>query len=195
MPSQIKDITKLDINQHNLYFVDTNVWIYVLQAAQLHDFEKSYHKKYCDFLEKIITQHIEKKPNSPKIVSNMLLVAEMFNAYMRQVAMYKFFRKKGDNPKHKNFKEDYRGTDDYQRRLKTLIDDFRSYEDYVVFMELNTNIPTFLSNYSENLSSDLNDYYFYTWAKDNKIAIITDDSDYLFDDIPIITANNSLLKK
>jgi predicted nucleic acid-binding protein len=195
MSRQIKDIAKLDIKEYDLYFVDTNVWVYLLQAAQFNGFEVPYHQKYSNFLEKIITHHIKNKPKPPKIVVNTLLLAEMLNAYMRQVAMYKYFKKIGDEPKNKKFKEDYRGTEDYKRRLKTLIDDFRSYEDYFVFMDLTLDIPKFLDTYVQNLSCDLNDYYFYVWAKENNIAIITDDADYDFGNIPIITANKKLIEK
>jgi hypothetical protein len=54
-------------------------------------------------------------------------------------------------------------------------------------MDLTIDIPNFLDNYTANLSCDLNDYYFYVWAQENKIAIVTDDTDYVFDDILIIT--------
>ena len=193
MPLQIKDIDKVDIKGNDLYFVDANVWIYMLQAAQFSKFEKPYHEKYSNFLEKITAY--QSKPNPPKIVVNMLLIAEMLNAFMRQVAMPEYFRKLGEEPKTKNFNKDYRDTNDCQRRLETLIDDFRNYEDYIVFMDLTTDIPNFLDNYTKNLSCDVNDYYYYVWAKENKIAIVTDDADYVFDDILIITANKKLIEK
>jgi len=124
------------------------------------------------------------------------LMSELINAYMRKVAMKMWFGG-GDEYKAKKFKEDYRldSQSDYSKQLKSLINDISSYKDYVTIIDddfKNIDPFTFINSLSE--SCDFNDlYYYYRFAELNT-AIVTDDSDFLFQDIPIITGNPKLLK-
>ena len=202
MPYKIIDIKTVSPDTYEFYFCDANVWIATLKYFGLGN-QKQYEKPYVDFFQSIITLNdtIESNPklkkskkNIPKIVLTSIVLSETINAYMRGIAMKAYFN---GNITGYSFKNDYSDnlSSDYKRQFKNLISDISAFKDYTVLIDddfLNIRPFELLNNMPSN--TDFNDFYYYKLLKDKNIPIITHDSDFLFEDIPIITNNKKLLR-
>jgi len=189
MPFLFFDINKTPANQHPLYFLDSNVWICVLRPSLTHQ----YRQAYVDFFDDLIVA------GTSKIVITNLLLSEIINAYLRQVAMEVFFQSRGENPRAKNYKWDYRegvGKSDFRRQLNKICNDLLSFQSYFEFLEddfVKIDPLKLLTDFQKQ-NADYNDYYYYKLCLQHNIPIVTDDGDFVFPDLEIITANNKLLK-
>ena len=141
---------------------------------------------------------VKRIKNRPKIILTGLLLSEIINAYMRNVAMKAFFG--GDSSfKSHNFKSEYRDnpSSDYKQQIKTFTSDLDAFQDYTILMsdDFEKIHPfSFLPSLT-TLSTDFNDLYYYHFLKDKGIPFVTHDKDCLFHDIPIITNQSELLKR
>jgi len=181
-----------------LYFFDANAWIAALKstgsiAVDVHE------RAYVDFFEAIVSLHNHKgTPQAkrvkhfPKFVMCSLLMSEIINAYMRQVAMKVFY---GENHYQQfNFKKDYRGTADYSAKLKSLISDLMAFEDFIDIHDDDfKKIDPFSIIHMLNADNDFNDFYYFYYLQGKGIPIITNDGDFIFQDLPIITTRKNLL--
>jgi len=199
----IHDIENVPPDQFESYFFDANSWIIAIKLSY-HSQEHPYEKKYADFFDAVINaaslvdpKLIRKLKHKPNISITSMLMSELINAYMRKIAMRMWFGG-GQVYKTKNFKEDYRLKEDsdYSKQLKILVNDIISYKDFttVVDDDFKKIDPfTFIGNLSN--TCDFNDlYYYYRFVELKNTCIVTDDADFLFQDIPIITGNPKLLK-
>ena len=103
----------ININKHTpelreFYFLDANVWIAVLESLA-NSTIGAYERPYIDFVEAVVVLHsyddpklLKKIKNQPKFVMTSLLLSEIINTYLREVAMKNYFGK--DNYKKYNFK-------------------------------------------------------------------------------------------
>jgi hypothetical protein len=198
----IYNIANVAPDDFKSYFFDANTWIIALKLSR-YSFEFHYEQDYADFFDAVINvaSHTETKikkniKNQPSIVITSMLMSELINAYMRNIAMKMWFG--GDNTyKSKKFKEDYRLDErsDYSRQLGNLTSDISAYKDYITILDDDfKNIEPFTLINSLANNCDFNDLYYYYRLLDLKIPIVTDDSDFVFQDIPIITRNPKLLK-
>ena len=209
MSYSIFEISEINPQDYPFYFFDCNVWI-----AQLQGSSEPRLQKYINFFEAVINLHsikdvnlAKKIKNRPRIIVNTLLMSEIFNAYMRQVAMKAYYTLEftKDGPKsayeiknyvnQHDYKKHYRLTGDFKDKLAKLKSDFIAYVDFIDFQDdgLNALDPvSLISSIGED--SDFNDYFYYYSFIEKGIPIVTDDNDFLFQDIIIITANEKLLK-
>lgn len=183
------------------YFLDANIWIYCLHPKR--EVLKPEEKAYLDFFEKIVKYQLlreqpntDKPANYPKFVMTGMLLSEIVNAYMRQVAMRIFYETQGVESKKKDFKRDYRKEGDYEKQLKLLISNLKSYESLLDFRDDNfASSDPFKMLHSLQLfgNCDFNDFYFYQMLKLDAIPIVTHDNDFRFSGIEILTENPRLL--
>jgi len=185
------------------YFCDANVWIAILKYYGIGSV-RSYEEPYQDFFLAIINLNENKDPvavkrikNRPKIVLTSLLLSEVINAYMRNVAMKSFFGG-GEAYKSHNFKTEYRDNihSDYKKQIATFTSDLATFQDYVVLYndDFTTISPfSFLPSLS-TLNADFNDLYYFHFLKGKSIPLVTHDKDFLFQDITIITNQQALLR-
>jgi len=202
MAYRIRDIAKVEANRYPLYFFDANIWLFILKPLAHASVDEKY---YRNFFEEIIELQFapatsrRRKPVRPKIVVTNLLLSEIINAYMRHISMYIFFRMRNEDPHQKSFKRDYRdgiGKENYSKELKRICSDLISYKDYFVIKDdgLCNIDPLYLLQQLPSINSDFNDFYYYELCYDNKIPIVTDDRDFIFQDLDILTRNRRLLQ-
>lgn len=199
MSYQFHNITDFDAAKEPSYFFDTNIWLAVLSGQN-----EGKSKPYVDFFESVIAlnQHkgkalrlLQKKNrHQPKIIMTSLLMSEIFNAYMRQIAMKLCYRE-SELP-NKQYKKDYRNTEHHAKQLSRLKAEFLSYSPYFrlkndKFGESVT--PKELCNQLQS-DADFNDFYYYYMFCEDKTPIVTGDGDFIFQGLKVITANPKLLK-
>lgn len=192
-------ITDFDPALRPYYFFDANVWIAVLAGRNTINV-----KPYVDFFEAVINLNIlqgkalsklqKQNKYQPKIIMTSLLMSEIFNAYMRKVAMKQYYPE--HEYKNKEYKGEYRKTADHSSQLIRLKENFLSYQD---FFELKNDkfgdgiTPSEICN--QLLSdADFNDFYYYFRFYDEKIPLVTDDGDFIFQGVEVITNNKNLFK-
>ncbi len=196
----IYDITKVYPDSYKYYFLDANVWIAYLKYTGKKPLD-AHEQAYIDFFEAVITLHshppsLQKKlKNIPKFIVTSLLLSEIINAYMRNVAMKVYYSSQSKDYKDYEFKKDYRVTGDYTTQLKLLVNDFVAFKDYIELRDDNfIEIDPYSILPDIGNQTDFNDYYyFYSFVKE-QIPIITNDSDFVFIDLPIITSQRKLLQ-
>jgi hypothetical protein len=197
----IKDISNYPADQHPYYFFDSNAWISQLKNTGNKKLD-SHEKAYCDLFETIIALHSHKGTKQekkvkhfPKIVVTSMLLSEIINAYMRNVAMKVFYKSQGQDHRNHKYKEQYRQENDHGIQQARLISDFIAFKDYVELRDdyFNAIDPyTILPNLASTM--DFNDFYYYYQFYGSGIPIVTHDHDFVFQDIEIITAQTELLK-
>ena len=199
----IKKVTDYEAAQRERYFIDANVWIAVLKGvASLQP--SNYEMPYVEFFDSIIQLNLledrrglkalkKQGKFQPKIVMTSMLMSEIFNAYMRNVAMKLYYSK--EELKRNDYKRNYRNTPDHDKQLKRLKDEFLAFYDYMEIKddEFSKNDPKLICSQLKS-DSDFNDQYYYYLLTDSNIPIVTGDRDFIFQDIEIITNNNELLK-
>lgn len=194
----IHDIRSVAIDEFPLYFCDSNVWI-----AALRYIPSDYEIPYQYFISGIVNLNnitepkLEKKiKHKPKIVLNSLVLSEVINAFMRNVAMKEYYEDKPEYDLHefKKYRDD--PASDYYAQLKSLCTDISAYSDYIVFHndEFDTIEPFSIISVLPTLSMDFNDLYYCNLLKKKGIPIVTNDKDFKFENIEIITANRELLR-
>ena len=209
MAYYIIDIRNLNPQTYPYYFFDSNSWIAQLRSLSLTP--QSNDLPYLNFFEDMIElNETDDSKNrvklvKPKIIVTSLLVSEIFNAYMRQVAMKVYYTNEGlkmglnkdaaeSDWRRYDFKKHYRGTENYRSQLRKLKSDFLAYLSYMEFRDDGFKAldpKTVIQSISD--STDFNDFLYYYSLVDEQIPIVTNDGDFIFQDIPIITANWKLL--
>lgn len=186
------------------YFFDTNAWLAYLAASD--NLQGSRGEHYANFLEGVIYLNGITNPKQlkcykfiPKIVVSSLLFSELCNAYFHQIAYVSYLEKSGYARSDYSFKE-YRKNADFLKKKALLQANIEATQNSLLFvddyfnelkpLELLQNLP---------LTSDFNDFYYYSWLKHIektglKISIVTDDGDFSYEDIEIITYNDTLRK-
>lgn len=203
MSYQITDISSLSVDYYPYYYCDANVWIAALKYYGI-GCQNAYELPYQTFIEAIVNLNeindpqVEKRiKNKPKIILSSLVLSEIVNAFMRNVAMKAFF---GGNDEYCNYdyKRDYRdnASSDYKSQLTNLCTDILSFKDYTILLsdEFNSINPFDWITQLPTIDTDFNDLYYYKFLIDKNIPFVTHDKDFKFQDIPIITANPRLLK-
>ncbi|NVM66884.1 hypothetical protein FHW88_005202 [Mucilaginibacter sp. SG538B] len=193
----INKISEYTPDAKPLYFFDANAWIAALKSTGSGKVD-SYEQVYVDFFEAIVNTHTHKDTpqakkikNFPKFVMCSLLLSEIINAYMRQVAMKLYY---GDRYKDFDFKKDYRPSADYRAKLKSLISDLQAFEDYIDIQDDDfKKIDPFSIIHQLNADNDFNDFYYFYYLHGKDIPIVTHDGDFIFQDLPIVTNQKKLL--
>jgi hypothetical protein len=93
-----------------------------------------------------------------------------------------------------DFKKDFRGNNEYNLAFERFQSDISAYLPYIHILD--TEYDFDLSYLIKNLpvSSDFNDYLYYEMAVDLNLTIVTDDRDFNYSGIEILTESPNLLK-
>lgn len=174
------------------YFLDANVWIYSLQSF---DTLEHWEKKYYDFFYDIIESELDPKP---KILLPSLLLSEIINTYLRQIAIPEYKRVNSIPVSVKvDFKKDYRPTTHYKDSFESMMDDIIGFKSHIEFID-DSNITTDTHLFKKNIGSfDFNDYLYYSICRvlnhSKRVVIVTNDGDFQINDIELLTMNRDLL--
>lgn len=197
------NIVNIDIHvpeEGKLYFFDANVWIFLIDQVIEPRREE---KMYIDFFDALINLSDNPKcKQKPTIAVNSLVVAESFNAYIRMSfdRYKKYLPEDPDNTlspeeiDNLKFKKDYRETDDHDVSKKRFIDDFAAFSPYLTFLDNNPKLDISYILSSLPANTDFNDYYYYETCLNYGCSLVTNDSDFIYADIEIITARADLLR-
>lgn len=196
------DISGVAPYDHPYYFFDANAWIAALKNTRSKPLDE-HEKPYVTLFEAVVLTNNETdekllkkmKYPKPKLIMTSVLLSEIINAYMRNIAMkaYCSFHKIDLNKY--DFKKDYRKDPDYKLQLKKLVDDITGFADYCLFIDdgFNALKPLDMLKVMTN-KYDFNDFFYYNFCKANNYPIVTHDRDFTFKDITVITGNGRLLK-
>jgi len=196
----IKDISNTHPTDFKFYFLDSNVLINYFQYER--SGTPNSKQKYSDFVSTVINLNFVAKSDDtprPKFILTSLLLSEFFNAYMRQVSIKTYAAKLNVPVDSVDYKRNFRPSETYSKELKQLISDLDIWNVFGCTELLDDDFKA-LNPFSEILpnldsKSDFNDYYFYALLKNRKdTAIVTDDADFAFENLPIITSNSKLLR-
>ncbi len=192
MAGKIQQLSKHKIEKGEKYFLDSNVWIFALSNITNPTPSESI---YMDFMGKMLE-------NGCIFYSHSLVISEVFNAIARiNFKNYKRFLPK--DPKNRlsvhqienlDFKRDYRGSDDYLHNFERFKSEFEIYchNIHILDREIEIDVAYQVKNIDAN--SDFNDYLYYEMALDLDLTIITDDGDFNYQEIEILTENQTLLR-
>lgn len=179
--------------QSTNYFADTNIWIYALQGDGLLE---NWQKRYNDFFYNIIESNLDPKP---KVIMPTMLFSEILNTWLTKFAVNEYKTLRGiDSKANFSMKRDYRPTQHYRDNYEKICDDILSMKDSLIFIDDSSVVshpPKYISSAVDPF--DFNDYLYYQLCLDfqrtSSLTILTNDSDFQIEDIPIITANRDLL--
>ena len=208
MAYNIHNIKNFTVMDREIYFLDSNVWIWYLMAEQFGDDilkkDKEKWKKqkyYVEFVRSIVTlnAYTDKKAiktltHQPKIVLTSLLISELINRYLR-LSMEDHIDSL-ETAKERNeytFKK-FRDTLYYQEQHRYIISVFQEMSHLLHFIddEFNALKPLeLLANLTDKY--DFNDFYYYNLLKNKNITIVTDDGDFKFEDMEIVTYRYDLI--
>ncbi|MBV6441135.1 MAG: hypothetical protein DYG98_26050 [Haliscomenobacteraceae bacterium CHB4] len=183
MPYQIYDIRTTRPDAFPLYFLDANALIYHLTPRTgLNRYERAY----ADFIDRTMALHTGSNPVKPRFVWLSMSLSEVINTWLRMD-----MRKAGMT----DFKQKYRPSPLYQTTLTQLVSDLQGYEPFVELMDDEFTSMDAFGHLLPALSPqiDFNDLYFAEFMRRRNIAIVTNDGDFKFEDVPIITCNAALL--
>lgn len=173
------------LSNEKKYFLDANVWIFALGNPPN---SRVKSEDYIIFLDSLIE-------NNLPIYSHTILISEVFNALMR-IAFIDYLNteeiRTGTKPKL-DFKKDFRSKDEYSNTFERFQSDIQAYLPYVrlIDKEYDYELDYLIKNMP--VSSDFNDYLYYEMALDQGLSIVTDDSDFNYTDIEVLTENKKLL--
>jgi hypothetical protein len=199
----ISDISSFPVDNCPYYYCDANVWIAALKHYGLCGAD-SYELPYQTFIEAIVNLNenndpklVKKIKNKPKIILSSLVLSEIINSFMRNVAMKAYFGGIDEYKKY-DYKKDYRDnpSSDYKNQLTNLCTDISSFEDYTILENddfINLNPFNWITQLS-SIDADFNDLYYYQYLKGKAIPFVTHDKDFKFQNLHVITANHNLLR-
>lgn len=202
MAYQIYDITSFPVDEYPYYYCDANVWIAALKcycSGSVDAYEEPYHifiEAVVNLNEEQDSQVLKTIKHQPKIILTSLVLSEIVNSFMRNVAMKSYFMGSVQS-RQPEFKKDYRDnpSSDYRRQLKNLCTDIIAFSDYTILQddEFNKTDPYSWIGNLHTIDADFNDLYYFEFLKDKNIPFVTSDKDFKFQDVPIVTANRKLL--
>lgn len=192
MPYQIFDIRKTNPDAYPLYFLDANVWIYSFTASLVLNV---YQKAYVNFVSQIILLHTSNSAVKPKLVLLAQSLSEVINRTLR--SGWQEFNEIQRQSGHSTLEyKDYRNTTThFLTTLQRVCTDFDDRKDYIEVMDDDfKSMKPFVDLLpSLSVQVDFNDLYFAQLMRKHNIPIVTNDGDFVFEDVPIITCNKTLL--
>lgn len=94
-------------DKYKLYFIDANIWIAIIKYNNFNKKDIDF-QPYFDFFEALVNLNslpnklIKKDKYKPKIIMTSMLLSEIINAYLRNVAMPAFLNcKPGEKSSNK----------------------------------------------------------------------------------------------
>ncbi|MDE0400773.1 MAG: PIN domain-containing protein [Candidatus Poribacteria bacterium] len=177
MKNNIQAVVSYTFTRRDKLFLDANVWLYLFGPRQPRN---HWNQIYSQVFNRIL------KVNS-QIYIDVLVVSEFINAYARM-------KQKVVAP-HINTFKNIRSSPYFKPVAEDIADDVELVLSYCSKTESGfTALPMgdLLADYSSG-DFDFNDQVITEICKNNGFTLITNDSDFKAQDIPILTANSNLL--
>lgn len=155
------NFTSVYIEESDNVFIDTNILIFLFSPSFVNSREFQV-EKYSSIMSLLIQKKC-------KLFINELVVSEFINRCMR-IDFERNFNKNND----KNFKRDYRKSQEYKDTLKIVINELNK------FLKFSKQINDDFINFeiSENIEADFNDLIIADTVKKNNLKLLSDDGDY-----------------
>ena len=172
----------VEVRHHNFtsknkLFLDANIWLYLFSPREPGD---RWGQIYSEVFERILNAN-------SRIYVDVLVVSEFINAYART-------KWRAVAPHIRSFK-DFRGStgfkpvaEDITAGVKQIISHCSRIESGFVTLQMDD----LLTDYAAG-NSDFNDQVITELCKSNGFTLITNDSDFKTQEIPVLTANRNLL--
>jgi predicted nucleic acid-binding protein len=185
MPYSINPLNQSFPEEGKKYLLDANVWKFILSLPQNLTAEELVYVNFFDAIINLSSNPLCK--DKPSIYINGLIISEVYNAHMRS-HWDAYNLTIANDIKFK----DYRSTEDFKKNLSNIKSDFKAYLPYLEIGidlvhspdKILFEIPSF---------SDFNDHYYFKIAQSNGFTIITNDGDFKYSDIDILTMRPQLL--
>lgn len=191
MAFEIFRASSYKIEKDSLYFLDANIWIFIL-APKNKPANSTQH--YIKLFEDILNEE------SVKIVVPAMLISEVVNRILRDVSYDNFLHSintKRSSVHSRHYKDVFRPSAAFKDAYEVLVNDFVAYSDSIKFVDdgFGVDVSTDQILDSPPTSLDFNDNYYYSLAISRGYKIITDDGDFWTENLKIITQNAVLLEK
>ena len=167
------------ISQHKL-FLDANIWFYIFGPQQ----PKYQRNRWMTIYSGVFKRVLRAKS---QIYIDVLVVSEFINRYAR-------VKSDVDAPPHIEFK-DFRNSLDFEPIAKDIAADVKRVLKHCTRIESDfeaLGIGDLLNDYATG-DYDFNDQVITEICKTNEFTLITNDGDFKTQEIPILTANRTLL--
>lgn len=183
---QYTDISTVSPEQGKVYLLDANIWKFILTVPDdLSAFEKAY-VDFCEGIFNLATN--EKCKHKPSIYINGLIISEVVNAILK--AKLQAYNDSGGSSLEMKA---YRKTQDFKNNLKAIKSDIDAYRRaFLSVADLSFDPVDILVDIPEN--SNYNDHYYYKIALNKQYTIVTNDSDFIYKNVEIVTGLKSLIK-
>ena len=191
MSFQVSDIRNCHPKNGCTYLFDANVWLSVL-----YDFYNSPHYlPYTRFFNEIIRNITAP---TARIGVPSLLLSELINRAMNDIHYHEYCfsvsPKNKKQTKHNHYKNNYRKSAHYIADLEDVCSNIRDYYQKIAFISDELNLytcNTLIKKIPAHL--DINDYMYATIARSQNLIIVTNDADFMIEDVQVLTTRPSLL--
>ena len=156
------------IDKDDKVFLDTNILIFLFSP----DFVSSNNYQ-VDRYSKIFEKLIE---NNSAMYINSLVVSEFINRCLR-IDFNKNFQ---DSSNTKDYKNDYRGSNEYQKTLTTLLKELNKMFNVFKIKQLDDGFSNFntIAEFKNSTELDFNDLIIARSVIDNGLKLLSDDGDF-----------------
>ena len=177
MNHNVQAVASYTFTHRDKLFLDANIWLYLFGPRQPRN---HWNQIYSQVFTRILNANSQ-------IYIDVLVVSEFINAYAR-------IKQRVVAPYINNFKI-FRGSSHFKPVAKDIADDAELVMSHCSMIESGfTTLPmnALLNNYATG-DFDFNDQVITEICKSNGFTLITNDSDFKTQEMPILTANPSLL--
>lgn len=179
MKHKIININSYNFTDKDRLFLDANIWLYLRGPQKPHNRKE---RIYSNTFKRI-------KIAKSQIYIDVLIVSEYINTYAR--------RKWSNVGRRFNYFKSFRNSPTFTPIANDIAADTKWVLQHCKLIEsefVGLIINDLLDDYAKG-GVDYNDQVFTELCKNNGYTLITDDGDFNTHEIPILTANRSLLKK
>ncbi|MDR1285423.1 MAG: PIN domain-containing protein [Campylobacteraceae bacterium] len=152
-----------NINKDYKIFFDANILIFLFAPSFI---STKKHKQYS-YIFNILLE------NKNEIYVNSVVISEFINRCLRID-----FEKKFPNKSKRNYKKDYRNSNDYKEIFNIILKQLEKFFQLGA-IQINDNFSTFnISKECKNTNLDFNDLIIAKNVLDNNLKLLTDDKDF-----------------
>lgn len=177
MKHKATDVRNYNFTEKDQLFLDANIWLYIHSPQKPGNY---WEKIYSNVLKRILNANSQ-------IYIDILVVSEYINSYARRkmnliASRFKYFKKFRNSHFFKPIAKDI------ETNVKLVLKHCTLIESGFATLAIDDLLADYTSNHS-----DFNDLVIIELCKSNGFTLITNDSDFKTQEIPVLTANNALL--
>ncbi|MYC77332.1 PIN domain-containing protein [Candidatus Poribacteria bacterium] len=175
------EVRNYNFTDEDQLFLDTNIWFYIFGPQEPKYQRNRWMRIYSGAFKRIL------KAKS-QIYIDVLVLSEFINRYAR-------LKWNVDAPLDTEFK-DFRTSQDFELVARNITADVKRLLNHCIRIKSGfaaLDIDALLNDYATG-DFDFNDQVITEICKNNRFTLITNDSDFKTQAIPILTANHSLLR-